>query len=208
MDFKNDFFAISFDKFKTFLSDYDIAVTDKIVDALCHDDFKYIKNKKGVYECKKIYSEERIKNSVNGRMKNKIKKLEIEKKNKQELIKNIEDNNINEENKISGKTEVSNIESKNKDIYNRKIHKYNNLANNEEYLNKEEIINNVNTLLIFQKEICGNIDNFIISIEKASPRKLGNIINENITTLRKETEYITKKSYFVNEKLLKILKSH
>lgn len=141
-------------------------------------------------------------------MKNKIKKLEIEKKNKQELIKNIEDNNINEENKISGKTEVSNIESKNKDIYNRKIHKYNNLANNEEYLNKDEIINNVNTLLIFQKEICGNINNFIISIEKASPRKLGNIINENITTLRKETEYITKKSYFVNEKLLKILRSH
>lgn len=196
MEFKNDFFAISFDKMRIFLSNHNITITNKMLDTLCHDNFKYIKNKKGVYECKKIYSEERIKNSLNGRMKNKIKKLEEEKdvKNNKNINTNKEKNDI----------DSNDIKFKNKE----KIQKVNDLIDNKKYVNKDEIIKNINNLLSFQKEISGNINEFILSVEKASPKKIGSIVNSNITVLKKETEYITKKSEFVNEELSKLLKPH
>lgn len=137
MEFKNDFFAISFDKMRNFLSNYNITITNKMLDTLCHDNFKYIKNKnKG------------------------------------------------------------------------KIQDVSDLIDNKKYINKDEIIKNINNLLSFQKEISGNINEFILSVEKASPKKIGSIVNENITVLKKETEYITKKSEFVNEELTKLLKPH
>lgn len=193
MEFKNDFFAISFDKMRNFLSNYNITITNKMLDTLCHDNFKYIKNKKGVYECKKIYSEERIKNSLNGRMKNKFKKLE-----EKDVSKNI---NTNKEKNV---IDSNDIKFKNKG----KIQDVSDLIDNKKYINKDEIIKNINNLLSFQKEISGNINEFILSVEKASPKKIGSIVNENITVLKKETEYITKKSEFVNEELTKLLKPH
>lgn len=191
MEFKNDFFAISFDKMRIFLSNHNITITNKMLDTLCHDNFKYIKNKKGVYECKKIYSEERIKNSLNGRMKNKIKKLEEEK-------------DVSKNNKEKNDIDSNDIKFKNKE----KIQEVNDLIDNKKYVNKDEIIKNINNLLSFQNEISGNINEFILSVEKASPKKIGSIVNSNITVLKKETEYITKKSEFVNEELSKLLKPH
>lgn len=74
--FNKDKITISFENLNNFLNKHNIYINDEIIEELVHDDYKIIKNKKDIYFCKMIYSEERKAKAINSRLENKKKSKE------------------------------------------------------------------------------------------------------------------------------------
>lgn len=100
--FNKDKITISFENLNNFLNKHNIYINDEIIEELVHDDYKIIKNKKDIYFCKMIYSEERKAKAINSRLENKknskennfndnidIIDIDIKKENKEEKYNSV-----------------------------------------------------------------------------------------------------------------------